>query len=330
METILNSQSPLIFRPTLRYWRSFLLSNLLLIGFCGLMIYLTGWFWNRPGASLLFVGLLLFILWRWGHNTFHAYRSRVEVGDEQIRYYLYGNAGIIPYTDVQAFYTYIQNNPSPKQWLTLTLLEREVYIPAELFDIDTIYTALKTRIPAAAQEPNALPESHFYQHQQWQIEQWRGTNAALTVRAYPWWWSGLMAGGILLFLGLIFANSVLLSTRTLPLVACMMPFVILFLYAFTLTGTITADSTKIRYTSILARDEILWDEVQRIEFDHNGQYCILVGQDRWVALPGVMYWSGKQKQRFADFMEYETHRRDLEVKRCMMLFKTSRNTRVLW
>jgi hypothetical protein len=324
----MSENSPLHFHPTARYWRSFILSNLFLLAFCGLMIYQTGWVWNRPVTSIIFVGLSLFLLWRLTTNALQSYRSRVEITDNAIHYCLYGQSGTIVYDDVQAYYTYHQKGSPPKEWLVLTLLECEISIPAELFNIDTIHGALKNRIPATAQQPDSLLQSDFYQQQQWQTEQWRGAAAAITVRAYPWWVVLLMAGGILLFLGVIFANSVTLSTRTLPLIACMVSFVLLFLYAFALNGTISADSIKIRYTSMLAQDEILWDEVQRIEFDLNGQYCILVGQDKWVALPGVMYWSGKHKQRFANFMEYETARRNIEVKRCMMLFKFSKNTRV--
>lgn len=326
----MNATTPLRFRPTARYWRSFLGSNFLLLAGIGLAIYVAGWHWNRPSAAVLLAGLGLYLLWRIIPYIFQVYRSWVELTPEEIRYRLNGTSGTVVYSEIEAYYTYLHHGSPPKQWLTLTLPDREIYISTDLFDTNAIHDALKSRIPDAAQQPESLPESQFYQQQQLRVEQWRGTAAAITVRAYSWGWAVVMTFGVLLFLGIIAANIATYSDGSLPLIVCMVPFLLLCLYAFAHNGTISADSTTIRYTSILAREEIKWDEVQRIEFDHNGQYCAFVGQGKRLVLPGLMYWSGKQKQRFLDFLEYETARRELEVKRRIMLFNFSQNTRVGW
>ncbi|GAB4190749.1 MAG: hypothetical protein OHK0022_03810 [Roseiflexaceae bacterium] len=105
-------------------------------------------------------------------------------------------------------------------------------------------------------------------------------------------------------------------------------FVALGLYVWLTAGETEMNSLHIRRRAYLGTYAMRWDEVTVVEFDPDGQGILLRGDQKKLAIPGIIYWPGAQREAGLRFLHEQAERQGIPVRDNPWAgFHRSKNTR---
>ena len=94
-------------------------------------------------------------------------------------------------------------------------------------------------------------------------------------------------------------------------------------------GTVEMDSKTIVYRTPLARYQIRWDEVTRIELDRVGSSAVFWGENKRLAALGPYYWQGADRRDMLLLFAAQIDKLGITMQRSeKAMFRLSKNTKV--
>jgi hypothetical protein len=108
-------------------------------------------------------------------------------------------------------------------------------------------------------------------------------------------------------------------------------FVALGVFLILITGELSMSSEEIIYTTPLAKYQMKWDEVKKVEIDLQGGGLVFYANDRnkRMAVLGPGYWSGPDKQNLAKLLSDEMEKRQIPMEQTpRAAYTMSKNTKV--
>jgi hypothetical protein len=111
------------------------------------------------------------------------------------------------------------------------------------------------------------------------------------------------------------------------------PFFLIFvafgIFLLFITGVVEVDSETIAYVTPLAKYQIKWNEVEKIEVGEKGSGIVFYGTNKRLYIIGVGYWSGIESGEALDFFRYQIKRRNIPVKQTWAAdYKLSKNSKL--
>jgi hypothetical protein len=104
-------------------------------------------------------------------------------------------------------------------------------------------------------------------------------------------------------------------------------FLLLPVYLLLFFGKIHIDDKVVRHSTLVGTYEISWDEIKEIQ--HSQGVCVLIGEQKQIAVTDVQYWSGSEKDAAAEFYWNQIDNRGVKfTETAKALFKLSKNSRI--
>lgn len=271
---------------------------------------------------VLFGILLLCLLLMVKRIGLPLWRSRIEIDTEQI-------TGRIDKGEFKFFWASIQaawkTTAANQPFINLATSEQGGAIPIKFFDQEKLWQQVQQRVTPAALEKDAYKKLPLYQD-------YSKANAKIigeTVRPLRVKLTFMKALGwsvVVLLLGLA-VGAYLSGERGVSF--GFLAFSLLGVYLILASGAIEMDADVITASTPLSRYQIRWDEVRSVETDIQRQGIVFVGNDKRMAMPGPMYWSGADKPAMIKLYLAQIEQRNLEVKETQKaLWRLSKNVKV--
>lgn len=100
-------------------------------------------------------------------------------------------------------------------------------------------------------------------------------------------------------------------------------------YILLFSGTLEMDSETVSYQTPLARYQIRWDEVTRIELDGMGATIVFWGQNKRLAALGPFYWQGTDRTDMFLLVRAQMDKLGINMQHSeKAMFRLSKNTKV--
>ena len=107
-------------------------------------------------------------------------------------------------------------------------------------------------------------------------------------------------------------------------------FAFLGVVLLTTVETVEVDAEKIRYARRVARYEMKWDDVKRIETDAQRNALVFEGDNQRLAMMGFGHWSGSDKEEAIKLIQQQAEQRHIAIEQTpKALWRTPRNTKTL-
>ena len=202
----------------------------------------------------------------------------------------------------------------------------ELSLPLNHFaDGDTLWQLVQTRVAPEALEEDAYKRLPGYG--EWEAESRQlvsGVVRPLTVKPTQ----AIVVGWVCVafFVGCAFFSWRAGQGEVAPL---FLLFVGLGGYLILTAGTIKMDSDTITYITILARYQMRWSEVERIETDMSGSSVVFFGNNKQLAMYGLGYWSGVDREQMLRVMTAQTELRQIKTEQTQKaMYRRSKNTKL--
>lgn len=270
--------------------------------------------------------ILLFTFPMFLSGVYKRFLSRLEIDDESINCLEKGVEISLKWRDVISL-QYLQQHIKPKKTLVFGTAEGFAAIVIDHFDHQKIWELIQLFAPSVALEKEAHRNVPAYQ--EWESQTRKsiaGQNLPLQVSDH---WSVKVAGW-----GTMILATALLYGLWEPGkksiwfgIAFFLVFFSLGLFAVLTTGKLQIDKESIVRVTPLGKYQIQWEEITHIEQDVYGA-LIFYGLDKYLAIYGPGWWSGKNKLAGAEFLFAEIELRKMEIRHIRVSLKMSKNTKV--
>jgi hypothetical protein len=120
------------------------------------------------------------------------------------------------------------------------------------------------------------------------------------------------------------------STSLVPMIFFLL-FVALSVFLILVIGELSMSSEEIIYTTPLAKYQMKWGEVKKVEIDLQGGGLVFYANDRnkRMAVLGPGYWSGPDRQNLAKLLSDEMEKRQIPTEQTpRAAYTMSKNTKV--
>ncbi|MFC3902368.1 hypothetical protein SAMN05421749_103117 [Acinetobacter marinus] len=111
-------------------------------------------------------------------------------------------------------------------------------------------------------------------------------------------------------------------------VLCLAFFDLIAVFFLLCSGTYFVDEHVIEQHCFIGKYQIHWQDIDRIELGGQGSYVFYAGAQRFILLPSI-YWSGKDKNAFEQFINQKIQASHLTVESSLIAdLMWHKNTRI--